>query len=270
MFRNWKLFIITALIAFLACVGVIINKNMEQQLKYPLDPASKEIIFNEMKRMMPDAIMDIVWNKYFYFPLFFDSLDGWLDGGVGTPTINVGSGIGVTMTTSDTTNDTAFITRNPRIQEFISFDQHSRFRTGIHISNASIDDIEFSMAIGEGFNGSVKNHYGFRMEDGGILKGTSANGSLESEVTLVSSLTPQSNYILEAKFYPSNKVVFSVSDANSNKLIERGTINTNLPTGTLDTDAGGEDNVWIDFFLKTLADDAKTAIFSFFEYIQER
>ena len=243
------------------------GQNPPQQSFYPPTSAFKSSVSEAMDELLPEKIYEVVWDSHILYQTFFDSLDGWglIDDSGGSSIV---SEIGVQLHTGGTTNFDASIVKAPRLQEFISFDRRSRFRTAFRISNASIDDIEFNVTIGRGDNGTTKNHYGFRLENDGNLLGITADGSTESTVTLISALTPQANYLVEARFSPADKVIFYVSDANGEKLTERGVLTTNLPSGVLDTTSGGENNAWIEFFIETLATDSKIVLFSFLEYEQ--
>ena len=235
---------------------------------YPPDENFKRAVEESMDEILPEKILDLVWNKYFYYNTFFESLDGWslVDASSGSSIV---SEIGVQLHTGATTNNVSGIVKAPRLQETISFDNRGRFRTAFRISNASTGDIEANITVGLGPESGAKNRYGFRIISGN-LTGIVSDGTNTSTVTLISSFTAQANYIIEARLLPSDKVVFLVSDADSEVLIERGSINTNLPSGSLDTTSGGEDNAWIEYLIKAKADDSKIILFSFFEYIQSK
>jgi hypothetical protein len=70
------------------------------------------------------------------------------------------------------------------------------------------------------------NYYGFKIVDG-VLYGVSYGGS-ESTIQLM-TLANKTAYIIEARYNPSDKIVYSVMNNTTLKMEEKGVIKTNLP-----------------------------------------
>ena len=231
---------------------------------YPPNESFKRAVEESMDEILPEKILDLVWNDYLYYHSFFESLDGWSltdssGGGSGV------TGAGVTLETGATSGNQSTMLKSPDHASILSFDKSSRFRSGFEILTASTSNIEFAITFGESINSLTDNHYGFRL-DAGVLKGVCADGSAISEVDLL-TITAQTRYLIEARYLPNDKVIFYVSDgAISNELIERGVLTTNLPTGNV----GVTDNAWFRFYIETLENAAKQLYFSFLEYTQKR
>ena len=252
------------LLVVLIVITTIITQNNMHQLKDPLDKVSKNLIKKVVKESLPDLVFDVLWDNLFYWNGLFESFDGWVVGDSGSGGTVVG-GTGVTLETGATTNDETEIIKKPDFQNILTFDARSRFKTAFRFSTGSDADSEFNVSIGQGGVISTFNHYGFFV-DGGVLYGSVADGATQSTIALM-SITDEDRYLVEARLLPNNRVVFFVSDADGFKLIERGSLVTNLPNGKINFSTN---NFWVHYNLTTKEEAAKVIQFDFIEYLQIR
>lgn len=227
-------------------------------LNYPLSKSDKDILKREMRSMLPDLVKDAQWADYFYYLTFFESDDGWglSDSSGGT------SGVShqlINLTTGAVVDNASSIGKQPAHQNILDYDFSGRFRTAFQLPNVS--NIEYFTGIGAGGNGDTAKHYGFLVVNNDI-KGVCADGSTQSSVTLVTGISVDTTYLLEARLIPNEKVVFLVKDTSDNSLQEKGVITSNLPTSSFTN--------WFKSEVITKTTASKTAKLSFFEYTQKR
>lgn len=221
-------------------------------VSYPADYHTKESIRTVLGEQLDSFAFDKNWNNYFYYNTFFESLDGWGASGA-TATYQW-----TNLTTGAVSGDSASITKSPVYQDVLTYNRLARFRSQFH---SEVTSEELFIGIGAGGKSATAKHYGFLL-DGSTLKGVCANGTTQSEVTLLTGITDTIPYQIEARFVPGQKVVFYVKSATDSKLMEKGTLMSNLPSGAI-TD-------WISVELITRTTSSKQSNISFFEYIQER
>lgn len=199
-----------------------------------------------LNELLPEKIFDLVWKKTFHYLTTFESLDGFTL--VGVPTITGGY---IDLTTSNVTNNEIEVDKQPAYQGLITFSERSYFRSNISFSNTTNQTIYLTVG-----NKDTGNYYGFKVVND-TLYGVSQDGTTEKTI-LLQTIT-NTLYNLEARYMPSDKIVFLVDS------VEKGTINTNLPTPTL-----GANVQLMDLRIKTTANEVKTMRASFYEYLQKR
>lgn len=226
-----------------------------------LDNSSKDLI----GQIIDTKIIDIVWDKYFYFLSYFEASEGW--DVTSASLVPVSSG-GLTLQTTVDIDDMSNATKNPKFQKVMSFDEESRFRTMFYLGiNTTAENVDYSMTVGTGLTVPLLKCYGFRLEDN-ILYGVCCDGTNETKVAILTTDATQGDgvevfvYLLEARFFPGQRCDFYVSAAASATLVQRATIRTTLPTGGTDAN--------LSFNLVTREAVAKQAFVGFVEYIQVR
>lgn len=234
------------------------------KLSNPPDQQTVDIMKKAANDFLPDTLIDLMWDNIFYYHNYFESLDGWSLANTGVATGITGAG--VTLETGAVIDNETSIVKFPEIQNVLTFDQRSRFRSSFELLSNSAN-MEFNVTYGFGANGMVFRHYGFRVQ-GGQLLGVTANGTAESTVVLLPAVQDSDRYVVEARLFPGNKVVFLVTDAAGTLLKERGVLTTNLPKG--DVHPADDDGAWFHFLVRTKAAAAKSVYFDFAEYIQEK
>lgn len=234
------------LISTILIGGLGIVNNMEGQLKYPLDEQSKNIIKQAVGEIIEEDIHSLIWKKTFHWITFFESLDGFAT----TGTV-VADKDKVLFTTGAVSGNSANMVKTPAWQGIITFSQKSYWRTNIAVD--TITAVTEYLVVGSLSSGS---YYGFKTVNDS-LKGVSYDGTTEKTVDLMTVAV--ASYNLEARYTPSNKIVFYVNGD------ERGTIMVNLPSPVATPNVN-----LFEFKITTNATGAKTMQVSFFEYLQSR
>ena len=194
-----------------------------QQLRFPLDVQSKKVIEN----ILENKVLDVVWSKFFYYPSFFESLTGWsLTDSSGNSHCDAD---GLHLETGGVATNKSSVIKMSSYQNIINFWKTIKFHTDFNIS--SVTAVEADMGVGEIGVGMTTRGFGF-VVDNATLKAVSQNGTSQTSITL-QTINNTSTYSLEAIFYPSTKIVFFVDG------VEMGTITTNLPQGSVTTEALG-------------------------------
>lgn len=226
---------------------------------YPVIPDARSK--GAVKDTISDTIIDIVWNKYFYYySLFEEIIDGWSlsDSSSG---VSVTNAAGVLLATGNVSGNKTSINKNPIYTRVITFDQPSRFRTSF--SPTQVTSTTVVLSVGDGTSGTVTPHYGFRLENA-TLYAITANGISETKVA-IKTLVAADVIVAEARHFPGQKVVFYCSDNGSGQLIERATISTTLPSGSIFAALA-----WLEFKITTSTTAQRSVGIDFVEYIQRR
>lgn len=200
-----------------------------------------------MENVISDSILDLTWNKYFYYYSFFESLDGW-DGSATVSSVITR----LFLRTSTAQNNIAYARKRALYQNVLSFALESRLRTSFDVAyslgSGALTTVEAYIGTGHSITGGTgdiftdglasSSHYGFYMVND-ILYGITSDGSNYTIKQLVSGCTNFGLRAVEARHYPGNKVSFYISDESSSvfgttdikTLVEVGSISTTLPTG---------------------------------------
>ena len=229
-------------------------------LKYPLDGADKAVIDRVIDDVLSEKILDTVWNDFFYYLTLFEDIEnglGLADASVG------GSGAtyaGMLLKTGATSGNETTIGRDlTAFAGTVTYDQPSRFRTTFNIQDVSAegtpDNQTIFIGIGLGDSSPSAQCYGFRVTNT-TLYGLTCDGSAETAVQLLTGLAFETEYTIEARLTPSQKVLFYVNEK------ERGVSTTNIPTDTV--------AVLPRYSITTNEATAKQIQVSYFEYIQRR
>ena len=194
-----------------------------------------------------DTILDIAWDKYFYYYTFFESLDGW-DGSATVSSVVTR----LFLRTSTVQNNIAYARKRALYQNVLSYEFESRFRTSFDVAyslgSGSLTTVKAYVGTGHSITGGTgdifsdglasSSHYGFYMDDS-TLYGICSNGSNYSTIQLATGCTNFGLRVVEARHYPGTKVSFFMSDETSSifgdtdiKILkEVGSLSTTLPSG---------------------------------------
>src|SRR3972149_562373 len=235
-----------------------INQSQNNQLVYPLDDNSKEVINKTIDEFLKDKIFDLVWKKLTHWFLAFESLDGY------TQSNSAGSSIGidgndVVLLTGGTSGNFSTLTTDPFWQGLLTFSQQSNMRSSFILADGgggSISNFTFYMTIGSATAGNK--YYGFKRANGNLYGGTS-DGTTENSV-LLQTIAFSQTYNIEARYTPSEKVIFFVN------AVEKGVSGSNIPT-TNSTTASAQ---FMYIKITTNENVSKTLQVSYFEYLQFR
>lgn len=261
----------------IVAVVILIGFNMADF--FPPNEDFKRAVEEAMDEILPEKILDLVWNEYFYLFEWLGSVnvvtsqaadsagdteeDITLPGiwgtftGPGNALVSVSSSR-VTLTTGTTSGSGAGIEKDPAIQGILRYDRKQRFRTAFQIS--VITNVTAHLVRGDNNGGNV--YYGFKI-NAGTLQGVTRNGGSETTIDL-QSISANTGYDLEARLLPGNKVLFLVRDANNPNTFEpRGVLTTNLPTENPNFN-------YATIRIDTSNTTSKSLEVSFFEYAQKR
>ena len=219
----------------------------EEQLKYPLDSKSVEILKGFLDNELPSKIFNINWNSHFYFSTMFESLDRWLTSGTGSGLIN-SDGLNLKNKVGALDDWALGIATG----SLLDYSKKSRFRLATKIDVVA----NAFLAIYTLNDATSNNYYGISIE-AGVIKGNSKYKGTETSINLT-SVGNNTFVTLEAQYSPHDGVIFFVDG------VQRGKIVKNLP----DINASPKPNSIVQFVLETTGAD-KTAIISYFEFSQE-
>lgn len=207
-----------------------------------LDNPSKVILNQETAK----HALDIVWDQYFYWFTFFESLDGYA--GAGDVVSNTTR---LFLRTSAVEDNVAWAQKISVYQNVLTFDLESRFRTSFDFANVLgagvLTDIKGYVGTGYSRTGATDfftdglaggSHYGFYLEDDNLY-GITSDGVTHSTLLLLEGMTNYDLRFVEARHFPGNKVTFYMSEGTdainpNNQIVplrEFGSISTTLPTG---------------------------------------
>lgn len=207
-----------------------------------------------------DQILDLTWNRFFYYYTPFESLDGWDAAGTGTSSVGDG---GITLTTGTSSNNAVSIDKAPLNDSTLSFDKDSRFRTTATITNTT--NTQDLLTIGDPQVGAGKAYYGFAMVNG-VLYGICGNGVSTSSVMLENVVGPQVVQ-MEARLIARTRVDFyATTSSTSTQPVLLGSLTTTLPTGKVIANGA----FWFFVQCETLNASAKQLSINSLEYIQLR
>jgi hypothetical protein len=192
--------------------------------------------------------------KDFHVFTMFESLDGYFVGVGGAGTLVTGStGINSTTgTTSGQFNEVQKFLRDGGGDLFTWSKDRSQ-QTTVYM-NANWNNVTLAIFSGSYGSTTTDNHIGFSMIDGRIY-GTVANGTTETTLDL-QSYTNNQMYVLRFDHVVGVGVQFYVNQTL------KGTITTNIPTGT-----GGAAYI-LGVYHKTTTNAARQAYISYFDFWQ--
>lgn len=227
------------------------------QLENPADATTEGIINTLIDRLLPSKILDIFWNKLFYWSTWFEAADGYdittSGSGAAAPTGNA-----FVLTSDTSTNTSTEITKFPNTQNILRWDRKQRMRATISTPTA-VTSQEAYVVVGNVNGGTINEHYGFRINNA-TLQGTVSDSATQVTVDLDTAVSTSSDYNVEARYIPYKEVTFYVDG------IAKGKLTSNLPSGAASIT---HDNLF-DAWIKTTTNAARTLRISFFEFIQER
>ena len=208
----------------------------------------------EIERLVKDYLergnaLDINARSYLRYFTIFESVDrlSTTAGGSNQTTDTDGLFLEVDSGSSDETELISLITNDDTL---IRHDRETIIKTAMKVNSGS--DLDVSMSALGVSDGYIE----FLISDG-VLTGRSNDGTTTKSVTLISSISVDTFYTLEAHLFPKDKIVFKVNG------IERGTIRENLP-------AGSPAQMFNFSLLRTAGTATKSGHAAFFELVQAR
>ena len=192
------------------------------------------------------STIDFRWNTV------FEAIDGYLIGGsTGYGTI-VGQ-TGLLLRTGAVTNDTATISKRfDTVPYFMTWEKKRTLRCILGFSNTT--NLEGYITWGSLTGNNRKIGFYFLADQ---IKGIVSDGSSTTSIFLLNPFTANTDYVLDAKFFPGSRCEFYVNG------VFVGMIITTLPAG----DSGAD--VLIDGVINTYTNATRTANLQLWEIWQE-
>ena len=210
----------------------------KQQLTYPLDRKTIDVLNRYIREKAINFILDIVWRSHFYFFTAFESSDRFLTSATGS--FQGVTSDGLELEVDSGSSNTTELTLSVPDDTLIDYTKRTRIRTAVQVSSVS----DFEVSAG--------NRIRFLIDDD-VIKGFVSDGSNTSFVTLGTAATG-TFYELEARYFPNDKTVFYLDKR------EAGVITDRFPAGN---------TILCSFSIERTAGSAtKNANMSFFEMIQ--
>lgn len=178
------------------------------QLRHPLDKQSRDILQNEFAAYIKQIGFDLLWNDYFRYNAFFESLDDFeiTVNGTNADVAYDGNYGGIVLTTgvTPTAGDDASIFKQRPTDGRFDFTSQSRFRVTIAPLHAAAQTIIITV------DSDGDDCYGFQI-DNATLKGITTLAGSKSTVTL-ETITDGEFYVLDARYFPEvGKVEYRVN-----------------------------------------------------------
>lgn len=261
-------------------LGQINKFEFEQELRRGLD------------RVLPERILDSVWNDFFHYFTNFDSgssrtvdengavIEGFTFENSGSLGFNLDGWFLETVTTTVAQSylqkvqiPTLFGGPQVSLNRNLSWNEPQRFRANFSFddqSNPASPRLTAYIVRGAVLAGGYTHpFYGFRISTSTnastSLWGVSGSaGTVNSSVLLYERLATSTAYIVEAGYFPNDKIVFKVINTTSSLMENRGVLTTGLPssTSTLTSTFYGME-------LNGVGGNNTVILGSFFEYIQK-
>lgn len=167
-------------------------------------------------------LFDYFWKNSFLWQTYFESLDGF--GKTAGVTLTSDQYISLVTTGAGTNNQNIF--KQPLYHGYSTFSQKSNIASGFYLSH-NTNQTAYIMAGSKTSQG-----YGFKIVDGNLYGVTRDNAGNETTL-LLQALSATTKYIIEARYFPNERVVFYVDDPTTSPttLIRPvGNITTTLPS----------------------------------------
>lgn len=189
------------------------------QLQYPLDTESKAAVRQVVDEILVDKAMDIVWNNSHWMSFIESSV--WARSLTNSATVAYVAG--TNLATGATSGSMAELRTDDQSDTkllFTSAKTQQRIRSQFKMSSGAMNNQVAYIVRGDTSNDT---YYGFMVVDA-TLYAVTRNGGAQT-ASVLRGISADSLYEVEARFYPSNRVVFYVDRTAT------ATISTNIPTG---------------------------------------
>lgn len=163
--------------------------------------------------VVQDEILDLFWGNFFYYNTWFESPDGF---NVTNDATISGGGLAVTSPGSGVASSSIYAL-NTSFAGGFSLLKESRMRCTAQYTRIVTQDIR--IGVGDVVAGDA---YGFRVSNA-TLQGFAQTAPGTRTTFNILTITANTDYDLEARYYPGNKVSFFVDG------VERGNVSATLP-----------------------------------------
>jgi hypothetical protein len=243
--------------------------------QYPPSNDFERSVSDALDRLLPEKIFNSIWDDFFYYFTNFDSMEG----STGDNTFENTGSVAITLdgwevaTAADVTA-ASFMQKaqiptlgggGVGLNKNLSWGQRQRFRANFSFADTTdANSPKFTAYLVRGATPqSSFNHpyFGFKIVNTSLYGVT--NGGSESTI-LLATLSNATAYIVEARYFPGEKIVFLVMNNTTRQMEEKGVLATNLPGVT-------NANTETFYGMEITRTDNHTVqlLGSFFEYIQQ-
>ncbi len=173
---------------------------------------------------------DAYHNNSIFWHTFFDSLDGFTVTGTNGGAVTLSASAVILGKDTTSLNGLASLIKTPLYpMTAYTWDKPRKFKARVNIACTDMNHTRAVFAIGNILTPvSTGRHFGFYLDETMGLVGTVADGTTQATTALM-TLVSGTTYLLEAILTPGGNVEFFVDG------VSKGTISTNLPTGTTDS-----------------------------------
>lgn len=166
-----------------------------------LDSTSEAVIATAVR----DNFFSIFWDGIFDYATNFESLDGFnIVTSAGGSVDFFGGGISMANDVAPTANDFEFMDKIRPSDSRFDFTTESRFATTVSYTN------DTNQVVTTIVGSTASDGYGFQVTNGALF-GFCCNSGTSSTIKLIPAITTGIFYVLEARFYPGNRVDFYVN-----------------------------------------------------------
>ncbi len=189
----------------------------------------------------------------FHWLTTFESIDGFFKSGGGITLDSDGRGVELVNTASTNNEQRLYKNLGGFAPTTLTWDKERKIKLKVSLDETTAQTV---WLVTGSVSVNTARHFGFVVATNGVLYGTVANGTSETNAAYGSIGTGQ--VLLEARYVPNESVEFYVDG------VFKGRITTNLPSGTTDSQFLS----WIATI--TLENVAKTIQVGFWDFWQEK
>lgn len=267
---------------FLPFVIILIIFNIIHMTQFfPPNEDFKRAVEQALNEILPQKMYDVTWNDYWHYFEPFASAANVIDGAHGTAMTYENTGqASVTLDGWEVAVE-ASITAASFMQKVqiptlggsgvginrnLSWSQQQRFRANFSYSGSAASPQFTAYLVRGATPQSSYNHpnFGFKIVNGS-LRGIARNSSAAEGSVILATLSKNTAYVVEARYFPGDKVIYFLQNNSTLKMEEAGVLRTNLPTPS-------NANVSTFFGMEITRANNETVQFlgSFFEYQQKQ
>lgn len=220
----------------------------------------KEAISRILDEQMPEKMIGLVWDRFFYYFEAFHAGDGWAISASGA---NSGAGFTATpqpvfyLIAGNSTDDAVLVGKFLFQQTFLTFDKLQYFRTQFQLD--SVANVQADINVGS--LTTQDDAYGFRVVDN-ALKGIVKRAGSETLTATLATIVADTTYKIEARLNPDEGTILFFVDGEEKgilRTIPRITEqNNNLWSFRLETNEDADKNMFVQTFELIQAKDANT------------
>lgn len=240
---------------------------------YPPSVDFEQAVSASLDKVLGEKVMDEVWNNFYLYESFSS-----MEGSTGDNTFENAGSVALTLngweiaTEADVTA-ASFLQKaqiptlggsSVGLNKNLSWGQRQRFRGNFSFADTTdANDPKFTAYYVRGAtpqSSYAHPYFGFKIINTSLYG--VVNGGSESTV-LLQTVANATAYIVEARYFPGDKIIFYVMNNTTRRMEEKGTLNTNLPS-PINTNT----ETFYGFEITRTDNHTVQLLGSFFEYLQ--